>query len=59
MSSEIKILVHNIADPNQRVVAEKEMALLLDAGYSIVSTHTDFEMSGTSRVVLLTVIFKK
>lgn len=59
MNAEIKILVHNIADPNQRAVAEREMAMLLDSGYSIVSTHTDFEMSGTTRVVLLTVIFKK
>lgn len=59
MNAEIKILVHNIADPNQRLVAEREMASLIDAGYRMVSSHTDFEMSGTTRVIMLTAIFQK
>jgi hypothetical protein len=55
----VKILVHNIADVNQRMVAEQDIEKHMSDGYSIVSTHTDFEMNGSTRVIMLTVILKR
>jgi hypothetical protein len=59
MENTVKILVHNIVDANQRLLAEQEIASYLTDGYSIVSTHTDFEMNGSNRVIILTIILRK
>ncbi|MFM2377139.1 MAG: hypothetical protein RLZZ165_2236 [Bacteroidota bacterium] len=55
----VKILLHNIADTGQRELAEQEMEVLLDEGYTIIGSHTDFEMAGSTRVIMMTVILQK
>lgn len=55
----VKILLHNIADTAQRALAEREMEALMAEGYAIIGTHTDFEMAGSTRVIMLTVILQK
>ncbi|MBK9453792.1 MAG: hypothetical protein IPN95_31245 [Bacteroidetes bacterium] len=59
MKNTVKILVHNIVDTNQRLLAEQDIANHLMDGFDIVSTHTDFEMNGSNRVIILTVILRK
>ncbi|MEY3442259.1 MAG: hypothetical protein RLZZ519_540 [Bacteroidota bacterium] len=59
MENVIKILVHNIVDVNQRAIAEQDISQHLSQGFEIVSTHTDFEMNGSNRVIMLTVILRK
>jgi hypothetical protein len=59
MESMVKILVHNIVDAHQRLVAEQEITTFLAEGFEIVSTHTDFEMNGSNRVIILTIILRK
>lgn len=59
MENIVKILVHNIVDAHQRAIAEQDIANHLSDGYEIVSTHTDFEMNGSNRIIMLTVILRK
>ena len=59
MKNIVKILVHNIVDTQQRAIAEQDIANHLSDGYEIFSTHTDFEMNGSNRIIMLTVILRK
>lgn len=56
---EVKILVQNITDSLTRPQCEAEIAAYLNAGWTITSSHTDFEMNGSQRVILLVVLLTR